>query len=88
MKVCRDETVLDFFSYFSYEGIRWKFTVALAPWQGGFYEGLVGMVKRMGMGRRLLYWDKLITLLSEVEAIINTRPLTYMCTKNLNQVLS
>ena len=26
----------------------------------------------------ILYWDKLITLLTEVEAIINTRPLTYV----------
>ena len=78
LKVYRDETVV---SFFSYEGIQWKFTTALAPWQGGFYGQLVGMVKRAlrkGMGRRVLYWDKLITLLTEVEAIINTRPLTYV----------
>ena len=31
------------------------------------------------MGRKLLYWDKLTTLLAEVEAILNTRPLTYVC---------
>jgi len=69
-------------SFFSYEGIQWKFTTALAPWQGGFYERLVGIVKkalRKGMGRKVLYWDKLLTLLTEVEAIINTRPLTYVC---------
>ena len=30
------------------------------------------------MGHKLLYWDKLITLLTEVEAIVNTRPLTYV----------
>ena len=69
-------------SYLSYEGIQWQFTIALAPWQGGFYERLVGMVKkslRKGMGRRLLYWDKLATLLFEVEAILNTHPLTYIC---------
>ena len=30
------------------------------------------------MGRKLLYWDKLTTLLAEVEAILNTRPLTYV----------
>ena len=62
------------------ESIEWSFTTALAPWQGGFYERLIGMVKqslRRGMGRKVLYWDKLTTLLVEVEAIINSCPLTY-----------
>jgi len=76
--VHQDEAVL---SFFSYEAIEWRFTTALAPWKGGFYERLVGVVKRAlrkGMGQRVLYWDKLMTLLSEVEAIVNTRPLTYI----------
>ena len=30
------------------------------------------------MDRKLLYWDKLLTMLAEVEVIINTRPLTYV----------
>ena len=66
-------------SFFSCEGIQWNFTTAFTPWQGGFYEHLIGLVKqslRKGKGRKLLYWDKLLTLLTEVEAIVNTRPLT------------
>ena len=53
----------------------------MAPWRGGFYEHLVGLVKqglRKGIGRKLLSWDKLITMITEVEAIINTCPLTYV----------
>ena len=38
-----DEKVI---TYFSDKGIKWQFTTALAPWQGGFYERLVGLVKR------------------------------------------
>jgi len=52
--------------FFSNRGIVWKFTTAMAPWQGGFYERLVGLVKqslRKGIGRKLLYWDKLLTVL-------------------------
>ena len=51
-------------SFYSNEGITWKYITALAPWQGGFYEHLVDLVKqgvRKGIGRKLLLWDKLIT---------------------------
>ena len=52
------------------------------PWQGGFYKCLIGIVKhslRKGVRRKLLYWDKMLTLLSEVEAIVNTQTLAYVC---------
>ena len=73
INVHKDKAVLSFFS------IEWRFTTKLAPWKGGFYEHLVGVVKRAlqkGMGQQILYWDKLMTPLSEVEAIVNTRLLT------------
>ncbi len=41
----------------STRGIKWNFIVELAPWMGGFYERLVGVVKRSfrkTVGRRLL----------------------------------
>ncbi|GFX60673.1 uncharacterized protein TNCV_4917231 [Trichonephila clavipes] len=59
----------------------WKFIVERAPWWGGFYERLVKTVKdplRKILGRALLTFEELSTILSEVEAIVNHRPLTYV----------
>ena len=39
---------------------------------------LVKQGLRKEIGRKILHWDKLLTMLTEVEAIINTRPLTYV----------
>ncbi|XP_045167722.2 uncharacterized protein LOC123531009 [Mercenaria mercenaria] len=60
--------------------IKWSFIVKLAPWMEGFYERLVGLVKRAlrkSLGKKLLTLVQLQTLLKEVEAVVNTRPLVY-----------
>ena len=35
----------DVVSYSASENIKWKYIVELAPWMGGFYERLIGLVK-------------------------------------------
>ena len=68
-------------SYLSNNGIRWQFTTALARWQGGFFERLVGLVKRSlqkGIGAKRLTLDQFVVILAEVETVVNTRPLTYV----------
>ena len=48
---------------------------------GGFYERLIGLVKRSlrkAIGQLCLTNDQLLTVLKEAEAIINSRPLVYM----------
>uniref|UniRef100_A0A7I4YSW8 DUF1758 domain-containing protein n=1 Tax=Haemonchus contortus TaxID=6289 RepID=A0A7I4YSW8_HAECO len=60
--------------------IDWKHITPYAPWQGGFYERLIQTVKRSlykALGRALLDLDTLTTVITEVEASLNTRPLTY-----------
>lgn len=76
--VIRDEDVQ---SYVSTAGIHWSFIVELAPWMGGFYERLIGLVKRAlrkVIGRNLLTLIQFQTLLKEVESVVNSRPLTYI----------
>ena len=68
-------------SYAANENIQWIFTVELAPWMGGFYERLVGIVKRSlrkAIGKVCLNNEQLLTILKEAEAVINSRPLVYV----------
>ncbi len=67
--------------YVSCSGINWKFIVGLAPWMGGFYERLVCVVKRSlrkSVGKRMLTLIQLQTVLKEIEAVVNSRPLVYV----------
>uniref|UniRef100_A0A7I4XXG8 Integrase catalytic domain-containing protein n=1 Tax=Haemonchus contortus TaxID=6289 RepID=A0A7I4XXG8_HAECO len=59
--------------------LRWKFITPFSPWKGGFYERLIGIVKRAlkkTIHRNTLNIRSLETLLIEIEAALNTRPLT------------
>ncbi|GFY32779.1 integrase catalytic domain-containing protein [Trichonephila clavipes] len=72
----------EFQSFVADKGIHWKFIVERAPWWGGFYERLVKTIKDPFyvkiLGRALLTFEELSTILSEVEVIVNHRPLTYV----------
>jgi len=68
-------------NYATNKGIKWTFIVELAPWMGGMYERLVGLVKRSlrkTLGKRLITNIQLQTLVKEIEAVINSRPLVYV----------
>jgi len=76
--ILKSEDVQD---YSSKQGIQWKFITEMAPWMGGFYERMVGVVKRAlrkTIGKRVLQSDHLNTILKEAEAIVNSHPLTYV----------
>ena len=77
-------------SYFSQQEVKeffqdrrcqWKFIPPGAPWQGGFYERMIGVVKkclRKVLHNKRIIVDELRTLLVEIEARVNNRPLTYV----------
>ena len=60
---------------------EWRFSVPYAPWHGGWWERLIRSVKvglRKSVGQRHLAQRELETILHEVEACVNSRPLTFV----------
>ncbi|XP_077491913.1 uncharacterized protein LOC144102539 [Amblyomma americanum] len=61
--------------------VQWKFIVERGPWWSGFYERLVGLTKqalKKTLGRGYLTLEEMTTTLTEVEAVLNSRPLTHV----------
>ncbi|XP_003740983.2 uncharacterized protein LOC100902829 [Galendromus occidentalis] len=61
--------------------IDWSFITPRMPSHGGFYEGAVGILKSAlikTLGRSLIGYEEFRTVLCELAAIINERPLTYV----------
>ncbi|GFV12360.1 bel12-ag transposon polyprotein [Trichonephila clavipes] len=62
---------------FEINQIRWKFNPPFAPWWGGFWERLIGIVKdhlRKNLRRSTVPYEEFC----ECESVMNRRPLTYL----------
>ena len=67
--------------YLEWHDIEWKFNLSRAPWWGGQFERLIGVVKKAMhkvIGRGSLFWNELIDVLLEVETQVNRRLLNYV----------
>ncbi|UYV79434.1 hypothetical protein LAZ67_17002596, partial [Cordylochernes scorpioides] len=63
------------------KNITWKFIPPDAPWWGGWWERLIGMMKQLLfriLGQTSLGYEELSTVMCDVESLMNTRPLTYL----------
>ena len=61
------------------EGVQWKFTPEQAPHFGGLWEAAVKSLKkhmRRVVGEVKLTYEELSTILAQIEACLNSRPLT------------
>ena len=65
-------------------GVTWQFNVERAPWWGSAFERMVRSTKRCLkklIGRAHFSLDELTTALAEIEAGLNSRPLSYISGK-------
>ena len=76
--IMRDESLQN---YLAHQSIVWQFNLSRAPWWGGQFERLVGIVKQAlykSVGRAILTWKELEEVMLDVEVAINNRPLSYV----------
>ena len=72
-------------------GVRQKFILPASPWWGGFHERLVRSVKmslKKILGKSLLSYEELETVLLKIESVINGRPLAYLSEDDLGDALT
>ena len=67
----------------------WRFIPARAPWFGGIWERLIGITKgviKKALGKKLVTYDELLTIIIEVEGRVNDRPLTYLSSSSEDNI--
>ena len=71
--------------------ITWRFILVKSPWWGGAYERVVKEIKRplrKILGNASLSMDELTTVIIEIEASLNSRPLTYVSDEDWGEPLT
>ena len=67
-------------NYLATEKISWRLNLSRAPWWGGFFERLIGTMKRSlakAIGGSILKFAELEETLLDTECVMNNRPLCY-----------
>ena len=67
-------------NFFAEIHLKWVFNLERAPWsRGGIFERMVRSMKRClkrTIGRSKLSYDELLTVVTEVEITLNSRPIS------------
>ena len=77
--------------YVAERNIKWKFSLAKAPWYGGIWERLVQSIKSLeksSVSRAILSFSEIQTVLLEIQAILNSRPLCTLFDDDMEEPLS
>ena len=77
--------------YLSEISVEWCFNLEKAPWWGGVFERPIKSTKRClrkMVGQARFSYDELFTAVIEVEAIINSCPLSYILADDLEEPLT
>lgn len=72
-------------------GIKWRYHLSRAAWWGGMFERMIRstkmcLIKRISKKR--LTYEELLTVLTEVEGVLNSSPLTYVDEEDIEEPLT
>ena len=71
--------------------IKWGFITPKAPWQGEFYERLIGFTKNTlykSMGCSKIRFRELETMIIQIKRVLNNRPLVYQAEDQEDEVIT
>ena len=74
-------------SFIASRGVTWRYNLAKAPWWGGLFERMIRSTKRClkkSLKNQKFSYENLTTVLAEIEAVLNSRPLTYIHADSTN----
>ena len=77
--------------YLSGLKVEWCHNLEKAPWWGGAFERIIGMTKRCLrkiVGCAKFTYDELSTAVVERESILNSRPLSFISSEDLEEPLT
>ncbi len=90
-KLLLDAQHADITEFADANGTDWQFIPEFAPWMGGFYERLIGITKsslKKALGRALLTFPQITTVIIEMEGIVNSRPLCFVPSTGEGKIIS
>ena len=70
---------------------EWRFILEASPWWGGYWERLVQSSKRClrkTLSKSKLTYEELLTVIAEVEGVLNSRPLCHIHEDTVDEVLT
>lgn len=86
--ISENRAVLNLLSGFR---IDWQFNIERAAWWGGIFERLIRSTKRCLhkiVGKASLTYDELNTAVIEIEAVLNSRPISHYSTEDHDEPLT
>lgn len=77
--------------HFKKHNIKFHHIPVYSPWMGASYERLIGIVKSCfykTIGRQTLDYFNFLTAISDIELMVNNRPLTYRSQQGELEILT